>query len=234
MKISIHKLFVTALFVGFLSLSPSFAKPALACSCFSPPAARLVRDATTIIAGRAISSDSRFGVRFQVFKVWKGKETEEVTLDRPLLDCGPDFSADRTVIVFASGSVEKPQPIVCSQTPAMSEVNVREMDALLGPHKQLADDVQPCESTGRAAAELRVTASRTDHTPIPEVQIVIEKDGGRFSAVTNGDGKAVFSNLTGGEYKITAYVTGFAPKRLTAEVAPGTCAAPSLSLLRNP
>ncbi len=122
---------------------------ALACSCANTGDTgkdKAIVDSPIIFQGKVISIQSSWSspaddhkVKFQVLRVWKGVETNEIIIETPSEPsaCGYSFQEDSTYVVYAHGN-----PLF-TNTCSMMAVDEERVRKVLGEGKNFENSLQP-------------------------------------------------------------------------------------------
>jgi hypothetical protein len=228
------------LFAALIVLSPSFTQDALACSCGGrPDPAMAMSSATAVFAGRVVAAD-RTMARFQVERIWKGKETAEIVMltgtkifpngTMSSTSCDYYYAQGQQYVVYATATGEGLLSPGCSRTGPLEDSEVRALDRVV-PHKRIAIEEQRCAVAGLAAGEIQVLAVNSEAIALGSVRTLVEGAGGNFSSTTDNTGRTIYKNLTPGEYTITAESDGYAPRRYKLQLPSQGCVVASIVLL---
>ena len=225
-----------------LLLSPQFTKDAYACSCAGiPDIASSLSSADVVFSGRVVTANTFMGV-FEIDKIWKGQERSRITMLTGAMDlgngsvrgssCDFNYTAGQKYVVYASGPANALIVPGCSRTAIQSDAEIQGLDALVR-HKRIADEVRSCAANaGEASAEIRILLATSSGKELPSVTATLDGFGQSRGAVTDASGRAAFSRLPAGDYKITASLEGYSPKQSTVTVTSSGCVDASIFLLR--
>jgi hypothetical protein len=236
-----NRLAAPLLFAAVFLVLPLFSQEAFACSCAGrPDAAMALNSASAVFSGRVVAADQTMA-RFQVEKVWKGKEAAEILMltgnetfanGRMLISsCAYNYVQGQDYVVYARASVEGLISSPCTRTGPLQDAEVRALDRVV-PHKRVAVEKQSCTASGPTAGEIRILAVNSGSEAIGSVRTLLERTGGSNVSLTADEaGRAVYRNLASGEYTITVDSDGYAPRRYKLQLPSQGCVVASIVLL---
>jgi len=148
-----------------------------------------------------------------------GQKEIEIATGRGGGDCGYPFQTGSEYVVYADKNSEgRLEAGICSRT---------------RPLAQASEDIEYIRAMSNAPeiGEIRVRTGLPDTPGKPAVTIVAEREGSRYSALTNAAGEALFTSLPAGDYTIHAPSDGDLRDDPKVKLHPKGCL--DLTLLRT-
>ena len=207
------KLFILAVF-GLVSVPLT----AFACSCGTGDPRHEFNSARMVFIGRMLSGTEKWetrgengesikreagSVRFAVEEVFKGKESEQVTVEIQSArgtSCGPyGLTRGERYLVYAYGSTEVETTLntgVCTRTsPVTSKYIKEDLDFLR--------NLPPAGSGGNVEGRIWADLKQSRTTPLRDVRVkIIGPDEQVITTFTNEEGVFIVKQLKPGKYKV--------------------------------
>jgi hypothetical protein len=161
-------------------------------------------------------------VRFKVKEAYRGDEDEDETLDvwTPFGDCGVDFQAGETYLVYADDDEESNvvSTDTCSGTRRLSDAGDDLAYLYFFGNEENRKDAARLDGFATTNQFHQLDPAHTQGGVAGAVVELKSASGSRFTESGAG-GKFVFDGLAGGEYTIAAYAAGY-PKIVQQLAAP--------------
>lgn len=199
--------------------------PAAACDCASPAGICVAFGrADAVFVGRVMSTDEDYRVEFSVLEAFSGVTTARVRLGEKgrFSNCDIPFKAGETYLVYAYKSrvSNALTTNICSRTQLIASAQedltyVRRIVTLKPGTRGRIDGSVAVARVEREGRNYQYSSS-----PLPHITVVVEREGGRYYAVTNAKGEFSISGVPVGTYEARPVVPDVyaAPSRHTVRV----------------